>query len=259
MEQREQLNRHWIPQPQAVQAVFFDVGFTLLDTYPSIPAVVHTSLQRSGLTVDIACLERSLPAAETLFTQMTREDPLTWSDEIAIRSIWQRYFVELLRPCLQESDNKLLEAAAEVQREFDKATSYAPYPDVQPTLRALHERGLKLGVISDWGIALSIILRHFELTQYFDFTVISATARRAKPDPALYQLALERADVTADYALHVGDSYVRDVLGARAVGMTGILIDRAGMLQPGVVDCPLVYDLFELLDLLELARPNTQA
>jgi FMN phosphatase YigB (HAD superfamily) len=146
-----------------------------------------------------------------------------------------------------------------VQREFDLATSYALYPDVELALSALHEHGLKLGVISDWGIALGLILRHFGLTRFFDFAVISATARRAKPDPELYRLALDRADVVADYAIHVGDSYVRDVLGARALGINPVLIDRMRMLQPEVVDCPLIYDLYELLDLLGIERPPRQA
>jgi HAD superfamily hydrolase (TIGR01549 family) len=186
---------------------------------------------------------------------LAREDPLTWGDEQAISRIWYRYFLELLRPCLGSDETELTKAADAVQRAFDEASSYAPYADVQSALRALHQHGLKLGVISDWGVALSVILRHFEMTQYFDFTVISATARRAKPDPALYQLAVERADVAPDYALHVGDSYIRDVLGARAVGINPILIDRAQMLSEGVPDCPLVYDLYELLDLLEIPRP----
>lgn len=252
---RLEVGRRWLPRPQAIQAVFFDVGNTLLDPYPSIPAVVRDTLERRGTPVELACLEATLPEAEAFFVGLAREDPLTWGDEQAISRIWYRYFLELLRPCLGSDETALAEAADAVQRAFDEASSYAPYADVQPALRALHQHGLKLGVISDWGVALSVILRHFEMTQYFDFTVISATARRAKPDPALYQLAVERAEVTSDYALHVGDSYIRDVLGARAVGINPILIDRAHMLSEGVPDCPLVYDLYELLDLLEIPRP----
>lgn len=248
--------RRWLPHPQAIQAVFFDVGNTLLDPYPSVPAVVHDTLTRRGTPIEMACLEAALPAAEAYFVELAREDPLTWGDEQAISRIWYRYFLELLRPCLGNDEKALVEAAGAAQRAFDEASSYAPYRDVQPGLRALHQHGLKLGVISDWGVALSVILRHFELTQYFDFTVISATAKRAKPDPALYQLAVERADVIPDYALHVGDSYIRDVLGARAVGIKPVLIDRAHMLSEGVPDCPLVYDLYELLDLLEIPRPD---
>lgn len=249
----------WFPQPQAIQAVFFDVGFTLLETSPSIPVVVRGIMERRGVSIPLDCLERSFPQAESLFGQLAREAPHTWGDEAEIARIWQRYFTELLTPCLGDAgEEALATAAADIQQEFDQATHYALYPDVEPTLTALHERGLKLGVVSDWGIALGLIMRHFDLTRFFDFAVISATARRAKPDPDLYRLALDRADVVADYAVHVGDSYVRDVLGARALGIHPVLIDRMRMLQPAVVDCPLVYDLYELLDLLEIDRPPQQ-
>ncbi len=256
MKQRYHRNTRWLQHPQAIQAVFFDVGFTLLESSPSIPVIVRDVMARRKTPVPLECLERSLPHAESLFGEITREAPHTWGDELEIAQIWRRYFTELLRPCYGEAGrDALAAAAADVQREFDLATSYALYPDVERALTTLHDHGLKLGVISDWGIALGLILRHFGLTRFFDFAVISATSRRAKPDPELYSLALERADVVADYAVHVGDSYVRDVLGARALGINPVLIDRMRMLQPEVVDCPLIYDLYELLDLLGIERP----
>lgn len=246
----------WFEHPQAIQAVFFDVGFTLLESSPSIPAVAHRVMERRGTPVPLACLEESLPHAEEVFGQLSRQDPDTWGDELAIARIWRLYFAELLRPCYGEAGEEALAAAAsDTQREFDLATSYALYPDVIPALTALSERGLKLGVISDWGIGLGVILRHFNLTRFFDFAVISATARRAKPDPEMFQLALQRANVVGDYAIHVGDSYVRDVLGARGAHIHPVLIDRTRSLEPDVVDCPLVYDLLELFDLLGMERP----
>jgi putative hydrolase of the HAD superfamily len=254
--ERLDLGRVWLPYPQSIQAIFFDVGYTLLDPYPSVPAIVQATLSRREIAVELARLEAALPTAEARFIQLTRENPLAWSDEQVIGSIWRQYFVEMLRSSTNLDEGDLLSSAEAVAATFDEATSYTPYADVQPVLLALHQRGLKLGVVSDWGVALSVILRHHELTRYFDFTVISATARRAKPDPALFQLALERADVIPDYTLHIGDSYIRDALGARAVGITPVLIDRERTLEETVPDCPLVYDLNELLDLLEIPRPN---
>lgn len=255
--QRLAAARRWIPQPQATQAVFFDVGYTLLDPFPSVPVIVRDALDRHDIVVETARLEEALPAAESLFIALAREHPTAWGDERTIGQMWRRYFAEMLRRALDTDNEAVVDRAADLSvAAFDQATSYAPYPDVEPTLRALHHRGFKMGVVSDWGVALSVILRHFNLTRYFDFTVISATARRAKPDPALFQLALERGDVTADYALHVGDSYVRDALGARAVGVTPVLIDRAGVTPGHVPDCPLIYNLYELLDLLEVPRPD---
>lgn len=257
MKHRHSPTLYRIPEPHSIQAVFFDVGFTLLKPSPSVPVVVHQVMERRGTPVSLEALERSLPRAEELFSGYTREAPHTWGDEREIATMWQRYFTELLRPTLAGADEAALAAAAsDAQREFDLATSYILYPDVEEALTALQERGLKMGVVSDWGIALGLVLRHFDLTRFFDFAIISATARRAKPDPELYRLALERADVVADYAVHIGDSYVRDVLGARSMGIHPVLIDRMRLLQPETVDCPLVYDLHGLLDLLGIEAPR---
>jgi len=70
----------------------------------------------------------------------------------------------------------------------------------------------------------------------------------------LYELALQRANSIADYSLHIGDSYIHDVLGARAVGITPVLLDRGKHLEESHVDCLLVHSLTELLDLLEVPR-----
>jgi putative hydrolase of the HAD superfamily len=247
--------RAWLPQPQSIQAVFFDVGYTLLDPYPSVPVVVHETLKQHGISVELGQLEAALPSAEALFERLARASPHAWGDEQMISGIWRQYFSELLRPCVNLSGADLTAAADLAASAFERGASYAPYPDVQPSLRSLSEHGLKLGVVSDWGLALSAILRHHELTRYFNFTVISALTRRAKPDPALFQLALDRGDAIPDYTLYIGDSYIRDALGARAVGITPVLIDRAQRLDQAALDCPLVYDLYEALDLLEIARP----
>ena len=55
--------------------------------------------------------------------------------------------------------------------------------------------------------------------------------------------------------VHVGDQYCSDVLGARAVGMLPVLIDRGGWNET-VGDCPKISSLYELLGLLEQA-PNS--
>jgi FMN phosphatase YigB (HAD superfamily) len=62
-------------------------------------------------------------------------------------------------------------------------------------------------------------------------------------------------------AMHVGDSYRADVVGARRVGINGVLIDRSGN-DPARIreeredpDLVVVTDLFELLDLLGIERP----
>jgi putative hydrolase of the HAD superfamily len=56
--------------------------------------------------------------------------------------------------------------------------------------------------------------------------VTSAGAGARKPDPAIFARALELAGCEAAEALHVGDTAVEDVEGARAAGIPALLIDR---------------------------------
>ena len=182
-----------------------------------------------------------------------RADPWTWSDDSSIEMVWRAYFTDLLQPCLLDLSPPELEACAEeVRVVFEQASSYALFPDVLPVLATLHARHLTLGIISDWGISLGLILRHHDLIQYFKFAVVSAAVRLAKPDPELFQTALRRADTIGDYTLHVGDSYPLDVLGARAAGITPVLLDRGGVFDPAELDCITVRNLYGLLQLLHL-------
>ena len=198
-----------------------------------------------------AVKERMTEAQDYYYRQM-RLNRHTWGSEQAISEFWIGYYMNLLRPFIEEHDEpRLYQLAQVINQEFDKHTSWEVYSDVFPTLEALRRHKYTLGVISDWGISLGPILRRLNLTPYFDCLLVSAVTRYAKPSPLLYEMALERANSIADYTLHIGDSYIHDVLGARAVGMTPVLLDRPGHLEESNVDCLLIHSLAELLDLLE--------
>jgi putative hydrolase of the HAD superfamily len=247
----------YLANPQAIRAVFFDVGYTMLAPHPSIEDIVSAACAEHGTPVDRACLEQQLPHAEATLRSLVRDNPWTWSDDGAIEQVWRSYFTDLLTPCLAAlSPDELATCAEEVRIVFEQASSYALFPDVLPVLETLHNHEITLGIISDWGISLGLILRHHDLIHYFDFAVASAAVRLAKPDPQLFQTALRRADAIPDYALHIGDSYTLDVLGARAAGITPVLLDRAGRYDPAQLDCLVVHDLYELLDALAIPRPE---
>jgi len=70
-----------------------------------------------------------------------------------------------------------------------------------------------------------------------------------KPRPPMFLAALERAKVSPSEAIYVGDQYKLDVLGARGVGITPILIDRYDLF-PEINDCPRIRTLTELAEYL---------
>ncbi len=244
-----------IEQPQAIRTIFFDVGFTLLHPYPSLPEICHQVCQQLHLHIHLDDVRERMYDAEDYFLRQQRLNRHTWASQQAINEFWIGYYMNLLRPFVEEHDEpRLYQLAQTINQEFEKHTSWQVYPDVLPTLDALRAHGYTLGAVSDWGIALGPILRHLRLTRYFDCLLISAASRLAKPSPMLYDLALQRCNAIADYTLHIGDSYVQDVLGARAVGITPILLNREGNLAESHVDCLLIRSLSELLDLLEVQK-----
>lgn len=246
-----------LSNPQAIRAIFFDVGFTLLAPHPSVLKIAQAACRSQGVEIDVNCLRKQQQQAEEYLRRSSRAQPWTWSDESAINAIWTDYFTEMLTPCLKDQPDRLESCVRATVQAFDDAGNYALYPDVLPCLSALFEQGLTLGVISDWGVSLSLILRHHDLIAFFDFAVISAQARRAKPDPQLFQTALQRANAIPDYTLHIGDSYVLDVLGARSVGITPILLDRRQAHDPAQLDCLVATTLYDVLDWLHVPRPAT--
>jgi putative hydrolase of the HAD superfamily len=241
-----------LEQPQSIRTIFFDAGFTLLHPNPSTPEICQRICKQLDLHIHLAKLEGRITEADDFFYRQTRKQRYLWASEDSIYTFWIEYYMNFLRPFLEEHDEpRLYQLARLITREFDQHTSWQMYPDVLPTLDALKAKNYTLGVISDWGIGLGRILHELHLNKYFDSLVVSAVARDAKPSPTLYDMALQRANSIADYTLHIGDSYILDVLGARSVGIIPILLDRHYQLQESNVDCILIHSLTDIINLLE--------
>lgn len=98
-------------------------------------------------------------------------------------------------------------------------------PAAPSLLAALGERGIALGVISNFDHRIYRILEAVGLRRYFDSITISSEAGYAKPAPEIFRMALERHAVPAADAVHVGDSETLDAGGARAAGLAAVLVD----------------------------------
>ncbi|HWJ60933.1 MAG TPA: HAD family hydrolase [Acidimicrobiales bacterium] len=70
----------------------------------------------------------------------------------------------------------------------------------------------------------------------------------AKPDPKIFEIALDLVGATPDRAIHVGDAYQYDVRGARAAGVRPVLVDPLDIRTDA--DCERVASLLDVVDLL---------
>jgi HAD superfamily hydrolase (TIGR01509 family) len=102
--------------------------------------------------------------------------------------------------------------------DFMAALVFEPVPGAAETVTGLRARGLRLGVVANWDCALPEHLAAAGLAGCFDTIVTSARAGAAKPDPAIFELALRELGIRPERALHVGDEQI-DEEGARAAGL----------------------------------------
>ena len=126
---------------------------------------------------------------------------------------------------------------------------------VEKTLEALNGE-YRMGIISDTGVTPGSIIRDHleghELLHYFTSTVFSDEVGYCKPDPRVFEKALNELKVRPEEAVHVGDLLRTDVAGAKGVGMKAVWVSEAGDYPHGEYSPDFVIKrLPELVDALE--------
>jgi putative hydrolase of the HAD superfamily len=121
---------------------------------------------------------------------------------------------------------------------------FTPFADVKPALAELRRQQRRLVVVSNWDWSLHLVLERLGMAPLLDGVVTSAEVGARKPAREIFARGLALAGADAGEALHVGDSVAEDVEGARAAGITPVLIDREGDAAP--VGVRTVRSLIEL-------------
>jgi putative hydrolase of the HAD superfamily len=99
-----------------------------------------------------------------------------------------------------------------------------PYPQVQETLDQLRSH-YHMAVVSDAQSAYAVPeLRAVGLLHYFNPIIVSGDYGYRKPDPRLFQKALDALQVRPEQALFFGNDLFHDIFGAQQVGMKAIFV-----------------------------------
>ena len=234
------------------QAVFFDLGGTLFS---------YRSLSRGGsLIVDAARRLDVAPEPRALGRAYRKA-----SQQAYARLAPQRFYLhsELFRDTFRSFARELgREPSEELVSWYEGAQRESLLEHLTPmdgcleVLSAMRARGLYLSIVSNIDDDLLLpLVEKWGLDQLLDDWTSSEEARSCKPDRAFFELALEKAGRRPDEVLFVGDSPEHDVQGARAVGMTSVLIAEEGTtppLQSGHVDVAPHHEIGALSELLEL-------
>ena len=208
-----------------IKAVFFDFYDTLCTWGQPLIVRLQKIADRYGFEIDAA---RYAAARENLYAEASGSDPTAHALLETMQEIIESYyeFVEALG--VQEHVEQMTWELLQSEHSLFAADAATFYDDTVPTLQHLQEAGFKLAIVSNWDTPLDPLTERLGIAHYFDIIVAShdARVRSAKPDPHIFNYTLTAIGVSAAEAVHVGDTYEADIIGARNVGIRPILIDR---------------------------------
>ena len=228
------MNRPGSPARAAVRAVIFDAGNTLLRMNYGIIAAHLATRGRAASPEQVEDAE--LRARVRLDPHLA---PGASTESTVTHGRYLRYLLENLAI----TDDAEIDAIARWRRGYNLPVGLWNRADPQAlaALRRVRAAGLVAGVISNSNGSVRSILEETGLAAQLDFIIDSAVVGVEKPDPRIFHLGLREAGVAAAEAVYVGDLYSVDVLGARAAGLDGILLDPGGFWAPR--DCRLARGL----------------
>ena len=207
-----------------IKAVFPDFYGTLAHWIPGRDAIQQTACLAEGLKIDVSALPEAYVAADAYMAMVNARLPLSAQAESDRRIFFTEYERIILKTAgLAVSPEK----AWSVWKRVDGSPKrLGLYSDVRPTLKALVARGLTVGIISNMGHELENEIDRLRLRRFLKAVSTSASTGVSKPHPAIFKAALVKVGIAAREALHVGDHYESDVVGALRARMQALLLTR---------------------------------
>lgn len=203
-----------------IRAVFLDAGNTLFRERSTRPALYAEVSSSFGGSDDADEVRSALDA-------IMRELPNSVEGHYRYSLAWFRAFNDRVLGACGVPEARHDAAHEQLARRFTDPASYQVFDEVPEVLALLRERGVRLGVVSNWSEHLPELLGGLGLSEAVDFVVTSADLRTEKPERAIFERALFRAGAAAEEAVHVGDHFENDVRGALNAGMRAVLVDRS--------------------------------
>ena len=222
-----------------IKLLTIDLDDTL---WPCMPTIMHAE------TISYQWLNTHLPritqqySIETLRDkrkQLLQCEPLLINDLSEAR---RAHFRELADEF--EYDHDWIDEGFRVFHDARQKVSL--YADVLPVLEQLKSKFHLVALTNG-----NADIQKTGLGDVFDRQISAADVMAAKPDPAMFEKAMQYYAVSPEQTLHVGDHQVHDIDGAHRAGIAGVWINRA-QARWEEADFSADYEIADLTDLLDL-------
>ena len=203
-----------------IEVITFDLDDTLWDVRPAL--IKAEAAQNLWLDTHYPNTISELDA-ENL--KRIRRDVLTREPQLAHRISAFRQAV--LQQSLEETGLATAEAEWAAKEAFGafiaRRHDVALYPESLPLLEELSQDYI-LGALTNGNADVT----KTPLGRFFDFTLKAEDVGAAKPEPALFNHALQRVAGNSSALIHIGDSHDHDVIGANRAGIRSVWFAQQG-------------------------------
>ena len=222
------------PGMRRIDAVLFDLDDTLHDdTFANQSAAEEVAREiaaEHGIDA-LALKDAYIAQAEGFWQRLTGSD-LTGKLATLRETLWQSALEGVGAP------GELAERSAQRYHAY-RAKYYTVFPGAVELLRALRERGYRLGILTNgFSETHREKIALLRLTEYFDAILLADEVGMIKPDPLLFSHACRTLGSAPAHSAMVGDRYDRDMRGALEAGLLAIWLNVRGEPLPAGASPP---------------------
>jgi 2-haloalkanoic acid dehalogenase type II len=209
------------------EAIIFDLGSTLIyfegdwsEIMYRASKVLYQQLDQAGLKLDQKHFLREYHQAVNAYYQERESEFIEHTTHFILRNLLAEWGYP-------EVPDQILRHALKAMYAVSQS-HWHPEPDAVPILKALQERGYRLGLISNAADDKDVqtLVDKAEIRSFFDKILTSAGEGIRKPNPQIFQKLLDYWDLLPTQAAMVGDTLGADILGAKNAGIFSIWITR---------------------------------
>jgi putative hydrolase of the HAD superfamily len=226
-----------------IAAVLFDAVGTLVYPEPSVADVYSSIARRYGSALSA---DEIRPRFRQAIASDSPDDnlPSAPTSEALERERWRRIVAAVITDVPPSEFEPLF---AELWRHFAEPSSWRLFDDVAPCWSQLQQRGIVVGIASNFDSRLRSVAAGLWPMSHCDHWFISSEIGYPKPDQRFFRAVEDRLGLQPSQILLVGDDRVNDIIGGQSAGWQTAWIDRSG----NFAEEPTLGSLAELPALLE--------